>query len=80
VTSRTLALDDREWSVTVAVERRPGTTDWLLVASFRPTTAGGSRIWVPLDISSPSKAALYARADALSQDDLTAVLRRHLER
>ena len=79
VSWRTLTLDDREWRVSVAVERRPGTTDWTLVAAFRSTGADGARIWVPLDISSPSKAALFARADAMSQDDLAAALRRHLE-
>jgi hypothetical protein len=76
---RTLALDEREWNVSVAVERRPGTTDWTLVAAFRSAGPDPARIWVPLEISSPSKAALFARADAMSQDDLAAALRRHLD-
>lgn len=75
---RTLALDDREWTVSVAAERHPGSDDWTLVAAFRSRTPDARRLWVPLEISSPSKAALFARADSLSQDDLASVLRRRL--
>ena len=72
---RTLALDNREWSVSVAAERHPGSESWTLVAAFRSPTPEPRRLWVPLSISSPSKAALFARADALSQDDLATALR-----
>jgi hypothetical protein len=75
---RTLAYDDREWTVSVAVERRPGSDDWILVAAFRCPAPDSRRFWVPLQISSPSKAALFARADALSQDDLASALRDRL--
>ncbi len=75
---RTLALDDREWAVSVAVERRPGSDDWTLVAGFRSRSPEPRRVWVPLEITSPSKAALFARADALSQDDLASALRQRL--
>ncbi|HPF61207.1 MAG: hypothetical protein KC544_02485 [Gemmatimonadetes bacterium] len=73
---RTLALDNREWSVSVAAERSPGSEQWRLVAAFRsPDTR---RVWVPLPFTSPSKAAVYARADALSHDDLATALRQRL--
>ncbi len=75
---RTLALDDREWTVSVAAERCAGSDDWTLVAAFRSRMPDARRLWVPLEISSPSKAALFARADSLSQDDLASVLRRRL--
>jgi hypothetical protein len=75
---RTLALDNREWSVSVAAERRPGSEDWRLVAAFRAPTPDPRRVWVPLPFTSPSKAAVYARADALSQDDLATALRERL--
>ena len=75
---RTLAYDDREWTVSVAVEPRPGSDDWILVAAFRRPAPDARRFWVPLQISSPSKAALFARADALSQDDLASALRERL--
>lgn len=75
---RTLAVDDREWTVSVAAERQPGSDDWTLVAAFRRSAPEPRRFWVPLRISSPSKAALFARADTLSQDDLTLALRQQL--
>lgn len=75
---RTLALENREWSVSMAVERRPGTTDWTLVAGFRSATPEPRRYWIPLPISSSSKAVLYAKADALSHDDLLGLLRQRL--
>jgi hypothetical protein len=75
---RTLALDNLEWSVSVAAEIRPGSTDWTLVAAFRSPRPDTRRVWVPLPFSSPSKAAIYARAEALSQDDLATALRERL--
>lgn len=75
---RTLALDNCEWSVSVAAELRPGTRDWTLVAAFRSPRPETRRVWVPLPITSPSKAVLYARADALSHDDLVSALRAQL--
>ncbi|HRP07923.1 MAG TPA: hypothetical protein PLL69_05490 [Gemmatimonadales bacterium] len=75
---RTLAFDDREWTVSVAAERRAGSDDWVLVAAFRRPGPDERRIWVPLSISSRSKAALFARADSLSQDDLATALRERL--
>ncbi len=75
---RTLAVDNCEWSVSVAAEMRPGTRDWTLVAAFRSPTPEIRRVWVPLPITSPSKAVLYARADALSQAELASALRERL--
>lgn len=75
---RTLAVENCEWSVSVAVERRPGTNDWTLVAGFRSSSPVPRRYWIPLPISSSSKAELYARADALSQDELVGLLRAQL--
>jgi hypothetical protein len=75
---RTLALDDRVWTVSVAAERRPGSDDWVLVAAFRRPAPDAERHWIPLQISSQSKAALFARADTLSQDDLASALRQRL--
>jgi len=64
--------------VSVAVERRPGTNDWTLVAGFRSSSPEPRRYWIPLPITSSSKAALFAHADKLSQDDLMGLLRAQL--
>lgn len=75
---RTLAVDDREWTVSVAAERRAGSDDWTLVAWFRSPTPEPRRLWVQLPISSPSKAAVFARAETLSAGDLATALRQQL--
>lgn len=76
--TRTLALGDREWTVTVAAERCPGSNDWTLVAGFRSAAPEPRRLWIPLPITSSSKAVVFAEADALSVDQLAGVLRARL--
>ena len=75
---RTLALADCEWTVSVVAERRPGSSDWTLVAGFRSTSPDPRRYWIPLPITSPSKAAVFARAESIPADTLLAALRSHL--
>jgi hypothetical protein len=75
---RTLAVENCEWSVSVAVERRPGSNDWTLVAGFRSSSPEPRRYWIPLPVSSSSKAALFAHADSLSHEDLVGLLRAQL--
>lgn len=75
---RTLALEDREWSVLVAAERWPGTAHWTLVAGFHSAHPEPRRYWIPLPITSSSKAVLFAKADELSQDELLGVLRERI--
>lgn len=75
---RTLELDNHEWSVTVAAEMRPGSDEWRLVAAFRTPRPDKRSVWVPLPVTSPSKAVVYARADQLSHDDLADALRQRL--
>ena len=75
---RTLALADCEWTVSVVAERRPGSDDWILVAGFRSASPDPRRYWVPLPISSPSKAAVFAKAESIPADALLAALRSRL--
>lgn len=75
---RTLAVDNCEWSVSVSVERRPGSNDWTLVAGFRSSSPDHRRYWIPLPFTSSSKAALFAQADTLSQEELLGLLRARL--
>ena len=74
----TLALADCEWTVSVVAERRPGSDDWTLVAGFRSASPDPRRYWVPLPISSPSKAAVFAKAESIPADALLAALRSRL--
>lgn len=70
---------DRRYNVTVAAERRANSAEWNLVFSFRCPGIDGGSIWVTYPLSSASKAALFAQADKLSNDALTAFLAEHLD-
>jgi hypothetical protein len=76
---RVVKHDDQRWNVTMAVERRPNSPHWNLVFSFRPSTTGQRSIWATYPLSSPSKAALFAQADKLSDDALAALLAEQLQ-
>jgi hypothetical protein len=44
------------------------------VVSFRPTSPGQRSVWATHPLSSSSKAALFAQAERISNQDLTALL------
>jgi hypothetical protein len=71
---RVLEHGGHTWNVSYAAERGPSSSQWNLVFSFRPTEAGQRPIWATYPVSSSSKAALFARADRLSNKDLTELL------
>ncbi len=76
---RVVEHDDRRWTVTIAAERRANSPHWNLVFSFRPTDVGQRSIWATYPLASSSKAALFAQAEALSDDALTALLAEQLQ-
>ncbi len=75
---RTLALADCEWTVSVVAERRAGSNDWTLVAGFRSASPDPRRYWIPLPITTPSKAAAFAQAESIQHADLVAALQSRL--
>ena len=76
---RVVEHDDRRWTVSIAAERRANSPHWNLVFSFRPTDVGQRSIWATYPVASASKAALFAQAEKLSDDALTALLAEHLQ-
>jgi hypothetical protein len=76
---RVVEHGDRRWSVTVAAERRANSAVWNLVFSFRCTSTERQSFWATYPLSSASKAALFAQAEQLSNDTLTAFLSQHLD-
>ncbi len=76
---RVVEHDDRRWNVTVAAERRPNSAQWNLVFSFRCLSADGRAVWATYPLASSSKAALFAQAEKLSNDALTAFLSEQLD-
>jgi hypothetical protein len=69
---------DRRWNVLLAAERRANSPQWNLVFAFRPDGPGQRSVWVPYPLSSSSKAALFAQAEQISNDTLTAFLAEQL--
>ena len=76
---RVLEHADRRWNVTVAAERRANAAQWTLVFAFRAVTPGQRTFWVTYPLASPSRAALFAQADRLSDQDLAAMLAEQIE-
>lgn len=75
---RTVEYADSVWHVTYAAERRANTSAWQLVLSFRPADGPKTAFWAPYPIESSSKSSLFAMAERITHDRLTAVLAEHL--
>jgi hypothetical protein len=75
---RVVAHGDTVWKVAVAAERAPQTSAWRLVLSFRSAGPQRTSFWTPYPLVSASKSALFAQAEQISNDKLTAVLADHL--
>ena len=71
---RVVEHGDRQWTVSVAAERRAHSAEWNLVFSFRGPGTEAQSVWVTYPLSSASKAALFAQADKLSDDAIAAAL------
>ena len=71
---RVLEHADQRWNVSLAAERRPDSPNWNLVFSFRASDRGQRSVWGTYPISSSSKAALFAQAERVSNDDLVTLL------
>ena len=71
---RVLEHAGRMWNVSIAAERVPTSSQWNLVFSFRTTDPDKRLVWVTHPLSSSSKAALFARADRISNKDLVELL------
>jgi hypothetical protein len=71
---RVLEHADRRWNVSIAAERLPNSSEWNLVFSFRAVDPGHRSVWATYPPSSSSKAALFARADRVSNQDLLTML------
>jgi len=76
---RVVEHGNRRWSVTVAAERRANSAQWNLVFSFRCASTEHQSFWATYPLSSSSKAALFAQAEKLSNEALTAFLSEQLD-
>jgi hypothetical protein len=77
---RVLDIGDQTWNVSFAAERRANSEQWGLVLSFRSAGPASRSFWAPYPIQASSKAAIYTRAETLSDQELASVLTEHLAR
>jgi len=70
---------DRRWHVTVAAERRANAAQWTLVFSFRAVPPEQRTFWITHPLTSLSRAALFAQAERMTNEDLAAILAEHIE-
>jgi hypothetical protein len=76
---RVVEHDDRRWNVSLAAERRANSPNWNLVFAFRSAEPGQRSIWATYPLSSASKAALFAQAERIPDDAITALLAERLQ-
>jgi hypothetical protein len=76
---RVVEHDARQWKVTMAAERRANSPQWSLVFSFRPIELGQRSVWATYPVTSSSRAALFAQAERITDDALTALLAAQLQ-
>lgn len=76
---RLLEHGEKQWSVSMAAERRPNSSFWNLVLSFRPVGDGQQRsFWAAYPLESSSRSMLFAQAEKIPDQRLAAVLAEHL--
>ena len=75
---RVVTYADAVWNVSPVAERAAPNSSWRLVLSFRSGGTKSAAFWTPYPIVSSSKAALFAKAEQIPNEKLTAVLADHL--
>jgi hypothetical protein len=75
---RVVSHGETVWHVAAAAERTSQTSTWQLMLSFRARGAPRNVFWAPYPLVAASRSVLFAQADQISNEKLTAVLVDHL--
>ena len=75
---RVVQHGDERWTISPAAERHPGGQEWRLAFLFRAAGNRARSFWAAYPAASASKALLFARADHIPDDQLTAILSERL--
>jgi len=75
---RVVEFGDIQWRVSAAAERRANNAYYRLVLSFRSAGPDSTSVWAPYPLESSSKSCLFAEADRIPTDRLTALLAEHI--
>jgi len=76
---REIHLGGVRWAVAPVAERVANAPSWRLVLSYRNATEPRRPVWASTGLTSSSRSDLYAQADRMPDERLTAVLAQHLE-
>jgi len=71
---REVVHDGRRWAVVPVAERIANEAAWRLILSCRVPTERNTPVWAPTGLRSSSRSDLYAQADRMSDERITAVL------
>ncbi len=75
---RVVQHGDERWMISPAAERHPGGQEWRLAFLFRAAGSRARSFWATYPAPSASKALLFARAEHIPDDQLTAILSERL--
>jgi hypothetical protein len=75
---RVVQFGDERWTISPAAERRPDRQEWQLAFLFREAGQRARSLWATYPAASASKAQLFARAEHIPDDQLTALLSERL--
>ena len=75
---REVMLGGTRWNVSLLAERLPRAGAWRLVLGFRPPESRRAQVWAAYPREFSSRAALYAKAERLSDQALADVLAERL--
>jgi hypothetical protein len=71
---RVVEVAERQWSVSVAAERRANSQRWTLVLAFRARDGDKRLLWTEYPMASTSRSSLLQQADRIPDSRLVEVL------
>ncbi len=69
---RVIEQGPRRWKVSVVAEKQAPSANWTLVFCFR--SPGARSVWIPTEIASPSRAAIYIYAERMTDEAILGLL------
>lgn len=75
---RVVECEQRQWSVSVAAERRANSQRWSLVLAFRAKDGDKRLLWTEYPMAAASRSSLLQQAERIPDSKLTELLASHL--
>ena len=75
---REITVGGTHWNVSPVAEKTQPSSAWRLVLAFRPNTPEHKSIWAQTSLEAPSRSDLFAKAEMMTAERLTATLTERL--